>query len=405
MTMKMFNDLLKNQKKLEQTTDDAFVELSESEYRVDELEVTPEVPVVRALNGSACPGNIRFGRHAQNLTITVPVDTEIRNVDTVIAKGGVGGKGLTGKRWQDRKWNSEAEKERAKSWITGQRGECIKAFVELKRIADVGFIGFPNAGKSTLLKALSKANPQISAAPFTTIRPNIGVIKFDDGRRIELADLPGLIDGAHSGRGYGHQFLHMIERNSCHLMVVDINGFQLDANAPFRTAFETIVQLVSELGLYNEHISSKPFNLVLTKADIPDSNRKYEILMDQLDNWDKMIDKLKSKNEQVPSSKPRFESVHFISPRLELRNKKRETDSEELFYLKKTIRKLINKSRLYEAAKISIKKEENDFEERKRSPTSKDYLKERQNRIRTLQQSTRPIDQDLLPPEKTDFDF
>ena len=95
----------------------------------------------------------------------------------VIAKGGVGGKGLTGKRWQDRRWNSEAEKERAKSWITGQRGECIKAFVELKRIADVGFIGFPNAGKSTLLKALSKANPQISAAPFTTIRPNIGVIK------------------------------------------------------------------------------------------------------------------------------------------------------------------------------------------------------------------------------------
>lgn len=324
----------------------------------------------------------------------------------VIAKGGVGGKGLTGKRWQDRKWNSEAEKERAKSWITGQRGECIKAFVELKRIADVGFIGFPNAGKSTLLKALSKANPQISAAPFTTIRPNIGVIKFDDGRRIELADLPGLIDGAHSGRGYGHQFLHMIERNSCHLMVVDINGFQLDANAPFRTAFETIVQLVSELELYNEHISSKPFNLVLTKADIPDSNRKYEILMDQLDNWDKMIDKLKSKNEQVPSSKPLFESVHFISPRLELRNReKRETDSEELFYLKKTIRKLINKSRLYEAAKISIKKEENDFEEKKRSPTSKDYLKERQNRIRTLQQSTRPIDQDLLPPEKTDFDF
>jgi Obg family GTPase CgtA len=122
----------------------------------------------------------------------------------------------------------------------------------LKRIADVGFIGFPNAGKSTLLKALSKANPQISAAPFTTIRPIIGVIKFDDGRRIELADLPGLIERAHSGRGYGHQFLHMIERNSCHLMVVDINGFQLDANAPYRTAFETIVQLVSELELYNE---------------------------------------------------------------------------------------------------------------------------------------------------------
>ena len=72
-----------------------------------------------------------------------------------------------------------------------------------------------------------------------------------------------------------------------------------------------------------KHISSKPFNLVLTKADIPDSNRKYEILMDQLDNWDKMIDKLKSKNEQVPSSKPRFESVHFISPRLELRNRKK----------------------------------------------------------------------------------
>jgi GTPase involved in cell partitioning and DNA repair len=82
MTIKMFNDLLKNQKSLEQTTDDAFVELSESEYRVDELEVTPEVPVVRALNGSSCPGNIRFGKHAQNLTITVPVDTEIRNVET-----------------------------------------------------------------------------------------------------------------------------------------------------------------------------------------------------------------------------------------------------------------------------------------------------------------------------------
>ena len=126
-------------------------------------------------------------------------------------------------------------------------------------------------------------------------------------------------------------------------MVVDINGFQLDANAPYRTAFETIVQLVSELELYNEvhslylhidyscfylkQIPSKPFNLVLTKADIPDSNRKYEILMDQLDNWDTMIAKLKSKSNvndlQVPSSKPRFESVHFISPRLELRNRKK----------------------------------------------------------------------------------
>ena len=126
-------------------------------------------------------------------------------------------------------------------------------------------------------------------------------------------------------------------------MVVDINGFQLDVNAPYRTAFETIVQLVSELELYNEvhsfylhidyscfylkQIPSKPFNLVLTKADIPDSNRKYEILMDQLDNWDTMIAKLKSQSNvddfQVPSSKPRFESVHFISPRLELRNRKK----------------------------------------------------------------------------------
>ncbi|XP_035216048.1 GTP-binding protein 10-like [Stegodyphus dumicola] len=125
----------------------------------------------------------------------------------------------------------------------GQKGQSVPLVLDLKLLADVGFVGFPNAGKSTLLSALSKAKPKIASYPFTTIEPNVGILKYPDCREISAADLPGLIEGAHVNYGMGHKFLKHCLRTKVLLFVVDIGGFRLNLNSPFRDAFETIMFL------------------------------------------------------------------------------------------------------------------------------------------------------------------
>ena len=140
-----------------------------------------------------------------------------------VALGGVGGHKITGN--------------------LGTPGQKRYIRIDYKLIADLGLVGFPNAGKSTLLKAISRAKPKIASYPFTTIKPNLGELVFEDQRQIQMADLPGLIEGAHANLGMGHNFLKHVERTSVLVFVVDVNGFRLNEESPSRTAYQTVALL------------------------------------------------------------------------------------------------------------------------------------------------------------------
>ncbi|KAI5775055.1 GTPBP10 [Gulo gulo luscus] len=143
---------------------------------------------------------------------------------------------------------------------------------------------FPNAGKSSLLSQVSHAKPAIADYAFTTLKPQLGKIMYDDFKQISVADLPGLIEGAHMNKGMGHKFLKHIERTKQLLFVVDISGFQLSSQTQYRTAFETIILLTKELELYKEELQTKPALLAVNKMDLPGAQDKYHVLMNQLQN-------------------------------------------------------------------------------------------------------------------------
>ncbi|XP_075538708.1 GTP-binding protein 10 [Dermacentor variabilis] len=168
----------------------------------------------------------------------------------------------------------------------GQKGEADNITLSLKLIADVGFVGFPNAGKSTLLRALSRAAPKVANYPFTTISPNIGIMEYADHRQISLADLPGLIEGAHRNFGLGHKFLKHVERTSMLLFIVDINGFRLNTSSLHRSAYETVMSLNKELEMYKEDLLTKPAILAVNKMDTEGAMEKYEELLEQLEKQD-----------------------------------------------------------------------------------------------------------------------
>ncbi|EDS36461.1 claudin 12 [Culex quinquefasciatus] len=149
----------------------------------------------------------------------------------------------------------------------GKPGQTRMVTLDLKLIADVGLVGFPNAGKSTLVKALSNATPKIASYPFTTIRPQIGTIEYDDYRQVTIADLPGLIEGAHANFGMGHKFLKHVERTRLLLIIVDIFGFQLSQSHRKRNCLENIYALNRELELYDKTLLEKPCVLLVNKMD------------------------------------------------------------------------------------------------------------------------------------------
>ncbi|XP_025954523.1 GTP-binding protein 10 isoform X1 [Dromaius novaehollandiae] len=164
------------------------------------------------------------------------------------------------------------------------KGQRRIVHLDLKLIADIGLVGFPNAGKSSLLSKVSHAKPQIADYAFTTIKPELGKIMYADYKQISVADLPGLIEGAHANKGMGHKFLKHIERTKQLLLVVDISGFQLSVKTRFRTAFETILLLTKELELYKEELLAKPALLAINKMDLPSSKDNLNELMKQLQN-------------------------------------------------------------------------------------------------------------------------
>ncbi len=224
-----------------------------------------ESPRYRADRGAPGSGNRRSGRSGEDLVILVPSGTVVRDAESNeiladltgvgdafhAAKGGRGGRGNAQFATPTRQAPRFAQ--------PGEPGEERWLELELKLIADVGFVGLPNAGKSTLLSRVTRARPRIGAYPFTTLEPGLGIVDLGEERHLVAADLPGLIEGAHTGKGLGFQFLRHVERTRVLALLVDINS-----EDPARDA--EIVQ--RELALHSATLAGKPRVTVLTKADL-----------------------------------------------------------------------------------------------------------------------------------------
>ena len=177
----------------------------------------------------------------------------------VLAKGGRGGRGNAVFKSSTHQAPREFE--------YGEPGEQLDVELELKTLADVGLIGFPNAGKSTLISKITNAHPKVAPYPFTTLTPNVGILNYGDFTRIRIADIPGLIEGAHAGKGLGHDFLRHIER--CQLLVVLLDMAGVDGRKPY----DDYRQLLAELELYNPEILKKKWLVVANKMDLPQAKK------------------------------------------------------------------------------------------------------------------------------------
>ncbi|XP_054478024.1 GTP-binding protein 10 [Anoplopoma fimbria] len=197
------------------------------------------------------------------------------------------------------------------SFFEPSKGPTKHIRLDLKLIADLGLVGFPNAGKSSLLTAMSNATPQIASYAFTTLKPEIGKLMYEDYKQISVADLPGLIEGAHINKGMGHKFLKHVERTKQLLFVVDVCGFQLASKTHFRSAFEAVQLLTKELELYKEELVSKPALLVVNKMDLPDAEDKLEELKEQLQNPDEFSHLLP--DDMMPKSCITFRHIVPVS--------------------------------------------------------------------------------------------
>ncbi|MDD9879897.1 MAG: GTPase ObgE [Candidatus Marinimicrobia bacterium] len=220
--------------------------------------------IYTAKNGTPGLSSMKTGKDGEDIIIRVPLGTLIRNVtsgmvaadmvedgdEVVICKGGIGGKGNVNFKSSTHQTPRYAQ--------PGTEGETGEFEFELKVLADVGLVGLPNAGKSTLLSVLSKARPKIADYPFTTLEPHLGIVKTGEYQSFLMADIPGLIEGASKGKGLGHQFLRHIERNRLLLYLID--GNEEEPLNIFNT-------LKNELKTYNEALLLKPIVLVRTKGD------------------------------------------------------------------------------------------------------------------------------------------
>ena len=224
-------------------------------------------PEHRAERGRHGEGSNCTGADGDSLEVPVPVGTVVYNESTgerlfdftepgqrfLAARGGRGGRGNA--RFATATHQAPTEHE------PGRPGEEKRLRLELKLLADVGLVGFPNAGKSTLISRISAARPKIADYPFTTLEPHLGVVKLDDFRSFVVADLPGLIEGAHEGAGLGIQFLRHIERTRLLAHLVDVSG------ASGREPEEDFAIIMRELASFSEELAQKPLIVVATKMD------------------------------------------------------------------------------------------------------------------------------------------
>ncbi len=245
---------------------------------VDSLVSLRFQPLIRAHNGENGRGKLKTGADGKDAVATVPVGTVVREAKSgvilfdftlpgerfVVARGGRGGRGNASFKSSTNQSPRQSDR--------GNPGEKLTLALELKLIADVGLVGFPNAGKSTLLSKLCDARPKIADYPFTTLSPNLGVLKLkDDYKIVRVADVPGLIDGAHADRGLGHQFLRHIERTSVLVLLIDIAG--VDGRNPL----EDYRTLRRELQLHKEELSVRPFVVACNKMDLKSAAENLEL--------------------------------------------------------------------------------------------------------------------------------
>ncbi len=272
-----------------------------ADRHVDNLSNFFYEPIIKAKNGGHGMGKKMHGRSASPMIVKVPVGTIVWQAEYptsnetardglaeppstahqasisallvdltcdgkefVLCRGGTGGKGNV---------HFKSSQNRApRQYTEGEEGEQGHFLLELRTIADAGLVGYPNAGKSTLLRKISAARPKVAAYPFTTLHPIIGVVEFPDYCRATIADIPGLIEGAHRGLGLGHEFLRHITRCRILLFVVDIAGSES------RNPIEDLANLRREIDLYDPALSKRPWYIIANKMDLPAARENLEAL-------------------------------------------------------------------------------------------------------------------------------
>src|SRR5438552_3587812 len=235
------------------------------------------------------------------------VDLARDGKEFVLCRGGAGGKGNV---------HFKSSRNRVpRQYTEGEEGEQGHFLLELRTIADAGLVGYPNAGKSTLLRKISAARPKVAAYPFTTLHPIIGVVEFSGYRRATIADIPGLIEGAHRGLGLGHEFLRHITRCHVLLFVVDIAGSE------GRNPTEDLRNLRREIDLYDQALSKRPWYIIANKMDLPVARKNLEALQTRFPNIETAavsaqtgegIENLKAKLEKWLTKMPQSQAVDPI---------------------------------------------------------------------------------------------
>jgi GTPase len=285
-----------------------------ADVHVDNLSNLFYEPIIKAKNGGHGQGKKMHGRGAPPKVVKVPIGTVVfpdrshgtsttsesdapiadlthENQEFILCEGGRGGKGNV---------HFKSSKNRAPVQYTeGEEGEQGHFLLELHTMADAALVGYPNAGKSTLLGKISAAHPKVAPYPFTTLHPIVGVVEFDGYRRASIADIPGLIEGAHRNVGLGHEFLRHITRCRLLLFVLDIAGSE------GRHPIEDLQSLRREIDLHDQRLSERPWRIIANKMDLPGAEENLRALRDRFANV-----------EVVPVSAAKSEGVDELKTRL-----------------------------------------------------------------------------------------
>ncbi|MBO5120743.1 MAG: GTPase ObgE [Bacilli bacterium] len=269
---------------------------------------------IKGQKGENGRGKNQHGAGAENLIVKVPQGTVVTDLDTgfiiadlskkdqqeVIAKGGRGGRGNTAFKTQTNTAPDYSEK--------GEEGEKKTLKVEVKMLADVGLVGLPSVGKSTIISMISRSKPKIAAYHFTTLTPNLGVVRASEGRSYVVADLPGLIEGASHGEGLGDKFLRHIERTRVIAHVIDMSGSEM------RDPYEDYILINKELKEFNEKLIEKPQIIIANKMDIPGAKENLEEFKKKVDveiyeisaatnqGLDKVVNRLADLLDEIPAN-------------------------------------------------------------------------------------------------------